>query len=187
MVDVAMTSFAASCDKFGFIGLARMWSSTSLNYMPAPPLITPPASHKCPLCGGRSCAAHSHDGNHTWATGAQLPDSNSCTRTYRYLWWSIWYEFPIAVGLLASLLGWLGKRPATPCPCSRRVVLQRVSLQLYMLEPTNLVAVFYANMLARVSLMLMGQHELRGPLLAWSASLKGVSEKLRCLRSVFVL
>eukprot|EP00884_Botryococcus_braunii_P017365 jgi/Botrbrau1/4311/Bobra.0232s0003.1 len=56
----------------------------------------------------KSCNDHSHDANHTWATGAQLPDTNSCSRTYRYLWWSIWYEFPIAIGLLASLLGWLG-------------------------------------------------------------------------------
>ena len=56
----------------------------------------------------RACNDETRDNNHVWATGAQLPDTNSCSRTYRYLWWSIWYEFPLAVGLLAALLGWLG-------------------------------------------------------------------------------
>lgn len=64
------------------------------------------ASWLVELCGlfflQKSCAAH-HD-DPTWAQAAQLPSSYSCGKIYRFLWWTIVFEFPLVAGILASLL-----------------------------------------------------------------------------------
>ncbi|KAK9797845.1 hypothetical protein WJX73_010406 [Symbiochloris irregularis] len=57
----------------------------------------------------RSC----HDRTHLspwWAaaTGAQLPAADSCLKVFRYQWWTVWFEFPLVLGIVASWAGWIG-------------------------------------------------------------------------------